>query len=158
MVPLISKITYCTNPHIVTDSSSCTPGTEYNSGGTISVGGFTITVPKNLIAQFPVVWVPFKQMCEAGVLSYEVAVSGNVIDGKPIAAQIQVGSPHHLEGAQGVIETVEIGANGYLQIKGGPKVRINDPNAVFSAGLKQKELFQADSGSPSITAFSGFPM
>lgn len=32
----------------------------YNSGGTVVVNGFSMTVPKNVLVQFPSAWVPFK--------------------------------------------------------------------------------------------------
>ena len=32
----------------------------YNAGGTISVNGFTMNVPENLLVQFPAAWVPWK--------------------------------------------------------------------------------------------------
>lgn len=138
---------------------SCSPSsTAYNSGGSISVNGFNIQVPENLIAQFPVTWVPFRQMCEeAAVLGFEVSVAGNMINGQAIAAQINVGSPFFLEGSQGYIEEVNV-EQAYLKIRGGPIVKINDPNAVFTKGLVQRPLFQVDDENPSVTAFSGFPM
>jgi hypothetical protein len=124
----------------------------------MSVNGFNIKVPKNLIAQFPVAWVPFKQMCDAGgALGYEVSVAGNIINGEAVAAQVGVSSQFMLTGAQGYIEEVNI-PNAYLKIRGGPIVKLNDPNAVFSKGLKQRELFLVDDENPSVTAFSGFPM
>lgn len=33
---------------------------SYNTGGTITVNGFTMNVPKNLLVQFPAAWVPWK--------------------------------------------------------------------------------------------------
>lgn len=32
----------------------------FNSGGVIVVNGFNMTVPKNVLVQFPSAWVPFK--------------------------------------------------------------------------------------------------
>jgi hypothetical protein len=137
---------------------SCTPsGTEYNSGGSISVDGFSIEVPKNLIAQFPVAWVPFKDVCAGGVIGYEVSVFGNMVNGKAIAAQISVGSPVALQGEVGYIEEVNIDSAS-LKIRGGPTLKLNDPDGVFSKGLSGPALFPVDAENPSITAFSGFPM
>ncbi|ORY03223.1 hypothetical protein BCR34DRAFT_492561 [Clohesyomyces aquaticus] len=138
---------------------SCTTDTaEFNSGGFISVNGFNIKVPQNLIAQFPATWVPFPKMCAGGVAGkgYEVSVTGNVVNGQAIAAQIQL-AQYLLEAGQGYIETVDT-ADGSLKIRGGPTVRINDPNGVFSKGTTGNELFTADDANPSIIAFSGFPM
>jgi hypothetical protein len=49
-------------------------------------------------------------------------------------------------------------ADGSLKLIGGPTLRINDPNAVFSKGYTAHKEFTADDENPSITAFSGFPM
>ncbi|KAF2190007.1 hypothetical protein K469DRAFT_560720 [Zopfia rhizophila CBS 207.26] len=140
------------------DSCSSDDSSVYNSGGSISVNSFNIKVPKNLIAQFPAAWVPFVEMCAGGIAGkgYEVLVAGNVVNGEAIAAQIQV-AQFLTQFGQGYIETVDI-ADGSLKIVGGPKVRINDPNAVYSKGYTANKLFTADDENPSITAFSGFPM
>ena len=52
----------------------------YNSGGTISVGGFTIDVPKNMLVQFPAAWVPFKDFVadQTSMLGYEVNVCHHI--------------------------------------------------------------------------------
>lgn len=39
--------------------------TLFNSGGTVSVNGFTVTVPKNLQVGFPASWVPWKDFVNA---------------------------------------------------------------------------------------------
>lgn len=48
----------------------------YNSGGTITVNGFNIQVPKNLQVQFPAAWVPWKDFTaeKASMLGYEINV------------------------------------------------------------------------------------
>ncbi|KAF2873564.1 hypothetical protein BDV95DRAFT_627456 [Massariosphaeria phaeospora] len=142
------------------EASGCTVDnpSEYNSGGFIKVNGFNIKVPKNMIVQFPVAWVPFPQLCGAKASGYEIVVAGNVIDGQAIAGQIQLSARFGLEGSQGYIEQVNF--DGTLKIRGGPTVRINDLNGTFSAKLDNSPhpLFLADGSSPSITAFSGFPM
>lgn len=77
----------------ITNSYSCAvSGTEDNAGGSLSVNGINIQVPKNLIAQFPVAWVPWKDVCGAGADGYEVSIFGNMVNGVAIAAQIEVGA------------------------------------------------------------------
>jgi hypothetical protein len=44
-----------------------------------------------------------------------------------------------------------------IAIRNGPTTRINDPNAVFSAGFSLP-FMAADDKSPSVRSFSGFPM
>ncbi|KAI4801426.1 hypothetical protein E4T44_11560 [Aureobasidium sp. EXF-8845] len=45
-----------------------------------------------------------------------------------------------------------------MKIKGGPTIRVNDPNGVYGAAYTQNPLYTADDENPSITSFSGFPM
>jgi hypothetical protein len=49
----------------------------YNSGGFITVNGFNVTVPKNMLVQFPAAYVPFKDFVaeKESLLGYEVNVS-----------------------------------------------------------------------------------
>lgn len=42
------------------ESAVATDAAVYNTGGTIVINGFTMTVPKNVLVQFPAAWVPFK--------------------------------------------------------------------------------------------------
>jgi hypothetical protein len=48
----------------------------YNTGGTITVNGFNVQVPKNLQVQFPAAWVAWKDFTaeKASMLGYEINV------------------------------------------------------------------------------------
>jgi hypothetical protein len=59
--------------------SVTTDTTDYSPGGKISVNGYTITVPKNLIVQFPAAWVPFKKLANGSFTGNEVSVNGNIV-------------------------------------------------------------------------------
>lgn len=50
---------------------------SYNTGGTISLNGFDIVVPKNLLVQFPAAYVPWKDFVRDvdTMIGYEVNVS-----------------------------------------------------------------------------------
>jgi hypothetical protein len=52
---------------------------DYSSGGKISVNGYTITVPNNLIVQFPAAWVPFKKLADGSFTGNGVSVNGNIV-------------------------------------------------------------------------------
>ncbi|KAB2108432.1 hypothetical protein AG0111_0g2696 [Alternaria gaisen] len=95
-------------PFTVTGSldGCASTGSEYNAGGSISVNNFAIEVPKNLIVQFPVVWAPFRELCDAGAFGFETTVVGNIVDGKVIAGQISVAQRFGLEGSQGYISKI----------------------------------------------------
>lgn len=49
---------------------------SYNSGGSITVNGFSIQIPKNLQVQFPAAWVPWKDFSagKQSMLGYEINV------------------------------------------------------------------------------------
>ncbi|KAK4148880.1 hypothetical protein C8A00DRAFT_38530 [Chaetomidium leptoderma] len=129
---------------------------SYNTGGTISVNGWTVIVPKNMLVTFPAAFVPWKDFVagKASVIGFEVNVAGNIVNGQALAAQIII-SEFAMELNQGHID--EINFDGSMKIRNGPTIRINDPNAVFSAGYSFPFMV-ADDQSPSVSSFSGFPM
>jgi hypothetical protein len=43
------------------------------------VSGWTITIPDNLIVQFPATWMPFKDFAAGGYTGLEVNVNGNIV-------------------------------------------------------------------------------
>ncbi|KAK4183511.1 hypothetical protein QBC35DRAFT_526074 [Podospora australis] len=128
----------------------------YNTGGTISLNGWTVKVPKNMLVTFPAAFVPWKDFVaqKASFIGFETNVVGNIVDGQNIAGQIII-SEFALEINQGHIE--EINFDGTMKIHNGPTIRINDPNAVFSAGFSSPFMV-SDDKSPSVSSFSGFPM
>ena len=87
-------------------------------------------------------------------MSNSQQVAGNIVDGVPLAAQIIV-TEFAMEINQGYIDQVNF--DGTIAIRNGPTIRINDPNAVFSAGFSSPFMV-ADDKSPSVSSFSGFPM
>ncbi|KAK8091560.1 hypothetical protein PG997_001921 [Apiospora hydei] len=130
----------------------------YNTGGSISLNGFDISVPKNMLVQFPAAYVPWKDFVadKEAMLGYEVNVIGNFVNGAPIAGQIL--AYQFFEGlSSGYIESLNF-TDGSMKIQNGPVLRISDPNAVFSVGYAGAPFFTADDESPSISSFSGFPM
>jgi hypothetical protein len=49
----------------------------YNTGGSITLNGFAIKVPKNVLVEFPAAYVPWKDFVEDknAMLGYEIMVS-----------------------------------------------------------------------------------
>lgn len=83
-------------------------------------------------------------------------MAGNIVNDTSIAAQIYLWE-FAFELSQGYI--TEINFDGTMQIQNGPVIRVNDPNGVFGvASDGGVPFFKADDESPSIVAFSGFPM
>ncbi|KAK8061378.1 hypothetical protein PG994_007744 [Apiospora phragmitis] len=142
------------------EGATTSDDTLFNSGGTISVNGFTVTTPKNLQVGFPASWVPWKDFVNAWkdgkFTGFEVLVVGNFVNGGgPIAAQVYVSSLI-TQGSSGFISQVNF--DGTMKIANGPTIRINDPNAVYSGGYTESPFMTADDQNPSISSFSGFPM
>jgi hypothetical protein len=84
-------------------------------------------------------------------------VYGNYVDGIAIAGLITLSQLNLLQGS-GVIDSLSF--DGSITLVGGAVIRINDPNAVYSAGYKLHPEFTADDENPSITgmySFSNFP-
>ncbi|KAK4175204.1 hypothetical protein QBC36DRAFT_347292 [Triangularia setosa] len=59
--------------------------------------------------------------------------------------------------SSGFIESLNY-TDGSMKIENGPAVRISNTNGVFLVGYDDAPFMAADDQSPSITAFSGFPM
>ncbi|KAJ4415046.1 hypothetical protein N0V82_007562 [Gnomoniopsis sp. IMI 355080] len=132
---------------------------SFNSGGTIMVNGWTVIVPANMLVTFPNAFVPWPEFVaqKDTFIGFEVNVAGNIVNGSgaALAAQIYL-LQYGLEFNRGYITAVNY--DGSLQIQDGPLVRVNDPNGVFGAAAAPIPFFVADDESPSVTAFSGFPM
>ncbi|KJX94220.1 hypothetical protein TI39_contig4207g00003 [Zymoseptoria brevis] len=129
--------------------------TDFNTGGTITVNGVAVKIPRNLQFQFPAAFVPFKTVAAGGFLGNEVSVTGNLVDGVPIAGLVSI-AEFGLFMNTGVVMSVAF--DGAIKMDTGATFRINDPNAVYSAGYTGARAFTADDENPSVTAYSGFPM
>lgn len=58
---------------------------SFNTGGTISVNGWTVKIPKNLQVGFPAAWIPWKDFVanKALYIGYEVSVSNSYAASAP---------------------------------------------------------------------------
>ncbi|KAK4675057.1 hypothetical protein QC764_501720 [Podospora pseudoanserina] len=140
------------------DATVTANDTSYNAGGTITVNGFVLNIPRNLLVQFPAAWVPWRDFVasKSDFIGFETLVMGNTIEGDPRVGQVVI--TEFFEGLSfGFIESLNY-TDGSMKIENGPTVRISDPNGVFSVGYDGASFMTADDQSPSITAFSGFPM
>lgn len=86
---------------------------------------------------------------------YEVTVFGNVVDGEARAGQIVVAPGLSMRTGAGYIESLTTDT---MKIRGGPTLRLNDPNGVFGKVSNPNPFFPVDDENPSVSAFSGFPM
>ncbi|KXH57308.1 hypothetical protein CSAL01_04334 [Colletotrichum salicis] len=131
--------------------------TDFNTGGTFRCNGHAITVPKNLQVTFPAAFIPYREFVgsSGGYTGYNCEVTGNVVNGVPIAAQVSI-AQSLLNGASGFVDSVN--NDGRIKLTDGNIIRINDPNAIYSVGYTSQPFFTADDANPSISSFSGFPM
>lgn len=112
--------------------------------------------------------MPWKDFVSGGYGGNEVSVSstvgaflvqrlikqqifGNYVDGIAIAGLVQV-SQLLAASNGGIIKTLDF--DGKITLESGQVVRINDPNAVYSAGYTAKPAFTADDQNPSISGES----
>ncbi|OBT62154.1 hypothetical protein VE03_08323 [Pseudogymnoascus sp. 23342-1-I1] len=131
-------------------------GTEVNSGGSVSVSGYNIRIPDNLLVDFPATQVPFAEFAASDRAGpNEVSIIGNVVGETIIAGQMAV-SQLSLQASNGIIESLSF--DGAIKLLHGPTIRINDPRARYSSGTTAVPIFTADDENPSITSFGGFPM
>ncbi|KAH8599230.1 hypothetical protein B0O99DRAFT_591099 [Bisporella sp. PMI_857] len=141
------------------DSANANPGTAANRGGTVTISGFTVKIPDNLLVEFPALFVPFAEFAAAGAAARappnEVSIVGNIVNNVIIAGQMSI-AQLDLAGSSGIVES--LGFDGRIKIKNGPFIRINDPREVYSDGFDELPFYTADDENPSITSFSGFPM
>ncbi|RDW65390.1 hypothetical protein BP5796_10082 [Coleophoma crateriformis] len=138
------------------DSAQANAGTAVNRGGTVTISGYTVTIPDNLLVEFPALFVPFAEFT-AGERAgpNEVTINGNIVGGQIIAGQMFM-SQLSLAFGSGVISKLD--TDGKITLASGPVLRINDPRARYSAGYTNVPFFTADDENPSISSFSGFPM
>lgn len=80
-----------------------------------------------------------------------------MVGGQPIAAQIMISPGFSLRSGTGYIDSIDI-SDGSFKIRGGPKLRLSDPNGKFGKESSLAPFWPVDDENPSITAFSGFPM
>ena len=112
--------------------------------------------------------MPWKDFVSGGYGGNEISVSstvgavhvqrlikqqifGNYVDGNAIAGLVQV-SQLLAAGNGGIIKSLSF--DGKITLESGQVVRINDPNAVYSAGYNAKPAFTADDQNPSVSGKS----
>ncbi len=163
-------------------SATLNPGGDVLTGGTLTVNGHTIVVPRNTIMQMPafaLTWAQLFSMAPAPygpfqtglamndipapMATYEVHVQGNRIGNTYIAGLIFI-SQQSLNSGQGFINFMDY-ANGEIRVGGvigdpstGTRVKINDPTGRFAPAYNGDPRFTIDTDNPTIRTETGYPM
>jgi len=152
------------------------------AGGTLSVNGTTVIVPRNTILQMPALALTWQQVFSlapppygptktglamndvpAPLTTYEIHIQGNRIGNSYIAGLIFF-SQQSLNSGQGFINYMDY-ANGEMRVGGtlnspttGTRVRINDPSGRFAPAYTLDPRFTIDTDNPTVRSETGFPM
>ncbi len=158
-------------------------GADPLRGGRMRVNGTQIVVPRNTLMRFPTMFLPLSKVfsmnpngaTESGlaiedvtkpVASFEVSVSGNMVDGVYIAGLVEI-AQNALFNGSGTIKaiaadgTLTVGASGVPVGPADSRLRLVDPEGRFGtattfAGADKR--FAVDDENPSVLAMTGYPM
>lgn len=152
------------------------------SGGTITVNNQVVVVPANTIFQMPAAALTWQQLfaqapapwgpTQTGLAladnpkplgSYEVTILGNRVGNQYIAGLMWI-SQDSLQSSTGYINHIDY-ATGFFRVGGamgdpnsGQRVKINDPEGMFSRAWSPDPRFTVDTENPTCCAGTGFPM
>ncbi|KAJ7065480.1 hypothetical protein C8F01DRAFT_982165 [Mycena amicta] len=134
------------------------------SGGSISVNGFHITVPKNLLATLPSITVAWSELFDAsgqpelpllGSVSWEATVFGNIVSGKRIAGLVYI-AQESTQLLQGFITSINYTTGRFFVDN--TECVLNDPIGRYGHPYTDFPLWTVDPDNPSIHASTGFPV
>jgi len=157
-------------------------GADQLAGGTITVQGQKIVVPRNTVVLFPataLTWAEVFQLAPkpwgptqsglaltdfpAPAASYEAHVMGNRVGDTYIAGLVDL-SQHSLNQGQGYVNHIDY-VKGELRVGGkvndattGQRVRINDPIGRFGRAWSSDVRFTIDEDNPTVRSVTGYPM
>ncbi|BDG01922.1 PKD domain-containing protein [Anaeromyxobacter oryzae] len=157
-------------------------GTDVLAGGTITVNGTRIIVPRNTVLQMPATALTWEQVFElapapwgptqtglaltdnpAPMATYEAHVIGNRVGDAYVAGLVFLSQASLMTG-QGFINSIDY-ISGELRVGGvigdpfsGTRVRINDPAGRFGRSWTFDPRFTIDEDNPTIRTGTGFPM
>ncbi|KAJ7145994.1 hypothetical protein C8R44DRAFT_656035 [Mycena epipterygia] len=148
------------------DSMSLDPGGDILAGGTITVNGFKIIIPKNLLVTLPSISCAWEEMFDddtgepnlpmLGTVSWEATVFGNIVNGQRIAGLVYI-FQQSTQFLQGFITSINY-TNGHLIIDNEVEVVLNDPLGRFGHVYTVNPLWTVDTDDISVYATTGFPL
>ncbi|KAJ7141307.1 hypothetical protein C8R44DRAFT_244410 [Mycena epipterygia] len=145
------------------DSMTLTAAAGPLAGGTLSVNGFKITIPKNTLVTLPSITVAWSELFVngqpnlplLGSVSWEATVFGNVVSGQNIAGLVYI-AQESTQLLQGFIASINF-ATGHFFV-GTTECVLNDPLGRYGRAYTSYPLWSVDSDNPSVHASTGFPL
>ncbi|KAJ7230324.1 hypothetical protein GGX14DRAFT_343704 [Mycena pura] len=134
------------------------------TGGTITVNGFVVTVPKNLLVTLPSITCAWSEMFDVhgtpqlpllGTVSWEATIFGNEVNGKRIAGLVYI-VQESVQLLQGFITSMDL-TTGHFFIDN-TEVVLNDPLGRYGHPYTDNPLWTVDPDNPSVRASTGFPV
>ncbi|KAJ7145996.1 hypothetical protein C8R44DRAFT_5148 [Mycena epipterygia] len=147
------------------DSMTLDPGGDVLAGGTISVNGFKIVVPKNLLVTLPSISCAWSEMFDdngapnlplLGTVSWETTIFGNIVNNQSIAGLVYI-FQESTQFLQGFISSIDY-TTGHFIINNELEVVLNDPIGRYGPVYTANPLWTVDAFDPSVTAATGFPV
>src|SRR4051812_23003243 len=170
------------------DAATLTPeGDGFSGGGTITVNGTNIVVPKNTLLQMPAFALTWQEVFTmapqpwlgkgqsglakaddpAPLTTYEVRIQGNRVvkgDGEQYIAGLMFIAQQSLNSGAGIINYIDY-AKGELRVggkvgdeTGGARVVINDPQGKFAPARQDDVRFTIDEDNPTVRSETAYPM
>jgi hypothetical protein len=156
-------------------------GTDVFAGGTLTVNGQVVTVPRNVVVVMPATYLTWQELftlaplpygptqtglamsdVPAPFVPYEAHVIGNRVGDQYIAGLVSI-SQQSLNSGQGYINFIDY-STGELRVGGligdpttGQRVRINDPLGKFGRVTSADPRFTIDEDNPTIRSGTGYP-
>ncbi|KAJ6523275.1 hypothetical protein DFH09DRAFT_938027 [Mycena vulgaris] len=145
------------------DAMTLDAGGDVLAGGTITVNGFVITVPKNLLVTLPSISVAWSELFVGGkpnlpllgTVSWEATVFGNQVRGKRIAGLVYI-VQESTQVLQGFITQINM-TNGHFFVDNTELV-LNDPLGRYGHPYTKNPLWTVDANDPSVHATTGVPL
>ncbi|KAJ7339734.1 hypothetical protein DFH08DRAFT_783346 [Mycena albidolilacea] len=126
------------------------------AGGTLTVNGFKITIPKNTLVTLPSITVAWSELFVngqpnlplLGSVSWEATVFGNIVSGQHIAGLVYI-SQEATQSLTGFITSINFTTGHFF---------VDNPLGRYGHAYTANPLWSVDPDNPSVRASTGFPV
>ncbi|KAJ7604817.1 hypothetical protein DFH06DRAFT_274226 [Mycena polygramma] len=133
------------------------------AGGSLTVNGFKITIPKNTLVTLPSIAVAWPELFTdgssnlplLGSVSWEATVFGNIVSGEHIAGLVYI-TQEATQSLTGFITAIN--PDGHFVVDNALECVLNDPLGRYGQAYTKYPLWTVDADNPSVRASTGFPV